>query len=1069
MIESAARCLETGGRAALRVNRKQLRSRRHLHSAFWSHGAGNIDLPAWWIFLLQTPATTDEVDKSRRKGEIRNAVSTGLQDIFLDFLYPVQTLALIRRLKRSATAHHHAAQNVKSYSRSYTSIAKEFITGVKAPRIDAEAFSTSTAANEGEDRLRKTINELIDSKEHPGTHDELWRSYQDLLEVSPGLPPQGLIRMFRCLITSESTVDLERALALFESIPIHERRAIHYSHAVSASLALKDLDTAVSMHREALSRINYSIGTAAILGFAVQQDLWSVAIEIWHRLWEHKLAYYTRPDIWAAVDALPLDDLISKASAAAEFAAGFVATDSEFTQGHEAVHAREFALELARRAFSPRETEFDIHQHLALVDKITPFDNSDKLIRIHALNQLLSFSSDGHANQALHVYRNLRKEPAFLPSHNMVKSLFRRAVRIKDAVNLSMIMDDWRQYCATLPTIYAISAARVFAYNGQIDATQKLFDDVVLHYGRPTDQMYDSMLLVHERRADTEGILRCLQHLKEIYGYEPGLTAWNYVIATFARVGDVDGALDYFEKLRETGIRPDSSTYFLLMSMYGKRGDRDAVDELYEQSKDDGVPTTIKMVNAIVLANVKDGSLEKAEQFVDQALDMDIAGPRTFMWNVLINAYALRKDVEKVSQLHKRMQELRVPSDNMTYAALMTSLTVAKFPDGARKILRVMHRQKIKQTALHYAILMGGYLATREYHRVFGFYQEMLRFNFTPNMSTQNVLLRAAASVDKAAMPAAEDGGDVPDHVDFVRAREVFEHTLENLDPMELAASEPRLFTGANPLNEAFSSTYFEYLIFLYGTDKAFNKASELYERYISTPLPLRGNDRNIEENPPVRLLTALMVCHIRTGNYSEVDRCWNLALEKSMPLVQKSRADTMRGGWVLHSRRFIMNLPLHHYTLALMQQDRTADLLNTVSDLQDAGYDLNSSNYNKYVQALAGSPETTHRILAFQACEQELMTDWDGWSALRASHLRPRLMNKFAGAARSMMIKQDKRWPAYLTFVYLARAYLEAKSQGRFGLGRQLEQLAPRTIDAVTNMPRFNDRPQSEILRREA
>jgi pentatricopeptide repeat-containing protein PET309 len=1062
MIERVARCLEIGGHTALRGNKTGLRSRRHLHSAFWAHGAGNIDLPAWWIFLLQTPESAYEPSSNRRSGYLREAVSSELQDIFLDFLYPVQTLALIRQLKRSSNAHRLAAQNAKRYSRTYVSIAKDFISGANAVRAEAATPATGSDTRQAGDLLKKSISDLLDCKDHTGLYDELWQSYQDLLELPKSLSPQDLVRLLRCLVLSRRTIDVERAVALFEGIPVHQRRAIHYSHAVSAALTLKDLGTAITIHREALSRINGSIGTAAILCFAIQEELWKEAIDTWHGFWEHKLSYYAKPEIWAAVDALPLVELISKASSAADFA---ISISESTDEGMAATAAREFGLELIRRVLSIVGINFNVNAHWELVAKARTLAGSNDSSQKLALIQLLSVDTREHGHRALHLYRILRRSPDFLPTKDILNAVTYKLLEHKIDAGLLMILEDWRTHFTALPARLATRVARVLAQNGHPEATQNLLDEYISTYGKPkTDALYHSLLFAYNRRADTEGIVRLFDDLREMHGFEPGVKGWNSLISTFARVGDIDGALNYFQKLRDAGVRPDSATYFLLMSMYGKRGDRDAVDDLFAQSKAEGIPTTIKMIDTIVLAKINDGALKEAERLVEEALLLDLDGPRTFMWGVLLNAYALRKDIEKVSYLHKRMQEAGVPSDGMVYAALMTSLTVAKLPDAARKIMdTIMPRNKVKRTALHYAIVMGGYLRINQYGRVFQLYKNMLRDNMSPNMSTQNVLLRAAGSVDKAALSGDEDSTT---QTELLRAEQTFEQTIANLDPRELAASEPRPFAGPQPLNEAFTSTYFDYLIFLYGTEGAFSKAIELYERYVTMSLPLQGTDRDIEISPPTRLLSAIMVTHLRTGNYSEVDRCWSLALEKSEQLACKSKADIFRPGWVLHSRRFIINLPLHQYITSLTDQNRTEDLIDTIDGLHSAGYALNSANWNIYIQALARSPQMVHHFLAFEHCERHLMAGWPGW----ASFGNPNWMKpKLRAVQRDMLLKQDQSAPAYLTLVFLARAYLECRSQGKSHLTLTMERSGPRTVDAINNMPRLDDRPQSEILRQSA
>lgn len=468
------------------------------------------------------------------------------------------------------------------------------------------------------------------------------------------------------------------------------------------------------------------------------------------------------------------------------------------------------------------------------------------------------------------------------------------------------------------------------------------------------------------------------------------------------------------------------------------------------------------MIDTLVTANIQDERLDEAEQLVVEATKMSLEGSRNFMWNALLNAHAFRKDVTKVSALHKKMQEFGVAADNMTYAALMTALAVLKQPDAAAKIMKtVMPRAKVMPTTIHYAILMGGYLATKQYDKVFSLYQDMLHEKLTPTMSTQNVLLRAAAAVDRKSQDLKAESGD---KTAYTRAQQTFDYALANLDPMELAASEPRKFVSGRPINEAFSSTYFEYLIFLYGSNAAFDKVSELYDVYIRT-VPKYTN-QNIEASPPVRLLSALMITHIRDKNYAEVDRCWTLALSKAQQLAHDSTpSDNSKPISVLHSRRFILSLPLSHYIAALQTQNRRSDLITTVTALQDLGFSLTSPNWNAYIRALATSTYSSQQAYAFQLCEKELMPYWPGWKFFGD----PQYMktNRFQPISRATHLITQKRMPAYNTLVELAGAYLLAKKRrGREPSVRDLTEMAPMTVDAVVNMPRLEDAAQTLILR---
>ena len=1062
MIERAIGWLDFGGRAVLRGSKKQSRCRRHLHSAFWSHGAGNIDLPSWWMLFLQSSSSVRNSRQNRPHRTATAALSSGLQEIFLDFLYPAHTLALIRRLKRSTNAQRHAAQNIKQCSRSYTSIAAGFINGAKAFGTTTRSqnhdipSTSSTEVSPSGDAIRRRINEMLDLKDHSWIYDELWQSYQALLETSQSLSPQELIKTLRCLGNSRRTVDIERAVALFDSIPTQQRRAIHYSYAVSAALSLKDLDTAVDIHCEALARISGSVGTAAVLRYAVQHENWQVAVETWNVYWNDKLHYYTRPDIWTEVNSLSMPDLIKKAISAVDFAI----STAESSQHPNAVAARDFALELVRQTFSIQNTNFNIHKHWQLVQKARALDASDMTTQTMALKQLLSFESEEHGHRALDLYRALRKESTFLPSSELLSIVTSKLLAEQSDTGMVMIIEDWRVYHQKLPPKIALEVAKVFANLGHLEPLQNLFQDFCSTYGKPTDKVWYHLLLsVHQRRADPEGVVRAFNDLRENFLFIPDVRSHNFVIGTFCRIGDDDGALDWTNKLLESKQMPNYQTYSMLMNLSAKRGDLEAVLDLYLRSQKNLVKPGMKMIDSLVLAHIKDEKLAKAEQIVREALQMDLKGSRTFMWTILLNAYALRKDIGKVSGLHKEMQASGVESDSMTYAALMTSLTVAKMPQEAHKILnRIMPRTKIRRTSIHYAILMGGYLTTKNYGRVFKVYKQMLTSNLSPTMSTQNMLLRAAASVDMAGQHPKQD----PEiQTELVRAQQTFEHIMSNLDPSELAVYEPRKFVGPNPLNEAFISTYYEYLIFLYGKDGAFGHVAELYDRYISTFA--RFNSGDAKASPPIGLLSALMIAHIRADDHEEVERCWNLALSKSEKLACRANAVTSEPGWVLPSRRLIMNVPLRYYITSLSKQGRIDDLISIIKQLNFSGFVLNGPNWNFYIEHLAQSPQPGHQLLAFEYCECELIPNWPGWDALGNPEW---IYKRYRTKVQNAWLLQNRSAPVYVTLVTLAAVYLEARKGTYHTSTWQYAEVAPKTVDAISKMPKMADRFQISLLR---
>ncbi|KAF2719265.1 hypothetical protein K431DRAFT_251524 [Polychaeton citri CBS 116435] len=103
MLERATTCLDSGARfSAQQCTRRAPRSRRLLHSTFWNHGAGDLDLPPWSLpsaaprDILPKHDDTDQHGERGRKRRLQRTATSETQTPFLDFLHPPQALAWLQ-------------------------------------------------------------------------------------------------------------------------------------------------------------------------------------------------------------------------------------------------------------------------------------------------------------------------------------------------------------------------------------------------------------------------------------------------------------------------------------------------------------------------------------------------------------------------------------------------------------------------------------------------------------------------------------------------------------------------------------------------------------------------------------------------------------------------------------------------------------------------------------------------------------------------------------------------------------------------------------------------------------
>lgn len=943
------------------------------------------------------------------------------------------------------------------------------------------------------------LDQLLLVDDHEASHTELWKIYLDLRNRSVTLHPRQIVKLLRRLARSDSKEDLKRLLELFDSIPKEGRKSIHYSYAISAALNHDDLEASVRLHAEALSSVHVPIGTSSLLSYVIERELWQVAIETWQAYWSHEEVYPQRTDIWIGVDTIPLPELWSRASSAIDFAAGM----TDLADSSAAAASREFALQLTLRSFALRSsTNDDVHKttnvyglrrvkvfrdpnrqfhsrllkpgvvetqhpnvdrHQQLFDKAIRLQAPTAKLYEAAIYQVLSFKSLLHTTRALGYYQIFRENAHTIPTPELLETLLDQLCAIHSEAGILLILNDYRYYHRKLSLKAFRKAIPAFAFQGNRKAVEDLLNELVAWKGKiENSSIANAILHVCIRRGEVKRAVESFHEIESRYGFKPDSSSFNAVIETHARVGDMEGASAWYNRLLENNLKPNGRTLIPLMAMFAKRGDLDSVQQLLRQSEVYGVETDIAMIDTLVLAQVKNDQLETAETLVYDALETVEKVPhksRTRMWNYLLNAFALRGNLDKITTLHRKMRDEKIPSNATTFAALMHGLSIKRQPAAAYRVLtEIMPQLGFLPTALHYAICMSGYLLNKSYRRIFTLYADMLERDVRPDMSVHNVLIRAAVAIDSQKKQLTDAA---PDQQRYELARQTFEQALKDQDPKLLATTDPIKFVGVNRLDVSFSSSYFSYLIFVFGTRKAMEDVKNLYKRFDDTKRDLR---MDIEDIPPIQMLSALMVANLGDKDYEAVDQCWEMSLDGARKLARRFGARISEPGWVLPARRFILNVHLRIYLRSLVLRSRHKDIPQLLEQLHQCGYELDSKTWNYYIQILVQDDQV---LLAFELCEKELMSGWKGWEPSNVRYVK-----KVLHYRQPKQLEPRRRLPSYETLVYLAAAFVDAQSSVSVGGGKPMSQqlfhVAPKTVDAVYHLPRFNnDRLQTRLLKR--
>jgi pentatricopeptide repeat-containing protein PET309 len=1122
MLERASTCLETG-RHLLRTPKQCLRGRRTFHSTFWHHGASDLTLPIWWA----SPGIFEPADGDASGGhKILSRGSMRSNGLFLDFLYPEKTKVILQRVSK------YGLDTIES--RPGTRLNRNGIRHFSTTRWNEKGTDKDEAATElalRDNQVREEMEErLIGSTASDALHtlleektsgkEELaWRLYT---AIQPSSRTSDLkATLLEYLASHLVSVESSRVLQVFDAIPVEDRRASSYRAAISAYVTLRMVGPALQLHEEATTRYSgLDCGTDALLGRTIEDNQWDLTMRVFKTFLRSALPVHVqktpfddhREDIisvWKTVAQLP--DLSDHLSSLLEYAKQFKHELDSTKQNKTAlrIFINGFVPVVIEQVLTPNDPDEDhiLEFGLGLFYDLRGLGLPTARSYEFALQLLLSLPRYREYTNQRKIFQELynmyREESLKLPRSNIrpSKILISKMIRQHGNKGSKRVVDSLvndlhefygDQWCSHAHTLLYL--VQFYAEHGVVDRVHEYFDVLRTHHPAFANlNTISSLLYVYARQVDVQGTMNQFQRIAEEFGLVPDTTCWNILLLAHTRADDLDGALECFNNILESGVVPDTHTFGPLLDLCAARGDIEAFEALYSKAEQLKIPvrTDVKARAGYVQALLQSDDAEGAEAVAQAMLKSyqagTLRGSLTHTWNMLITHYALQRDVGNSRRLYRQMMDNHIPLDSWTYAALMRVLIEVHQTNAAYKILRVtMPNNNMQVHAFHYALVITGFLREGQYGHAEIAHKRMEDRNVKQTTNSRQASLLAIGMTELRKLQAEK----VKDpRTRLIAVEEALRGMLFEGYESELANREPKQSRFIDSKENSVPQGYFGLLILLYSTRGAYEICKELFEA-AST---VSTNEANYQ--PPVILLTTIMEAHFKAKEYDEVKKCWDLALTQSEKLVKtlqqvidpqppKPEVDSLLdpalresgvAARIATNRRHILYRATRIYIRSLLEQDDPKHIQQaqrTFSHLLTNGYVIDNLTWNEFIQMLA----RRGRIVdAFSACEYYLMPAFPGWRTLQPYYVRKDVAGFIWMEIRNSDVGRKSLLPRYKTLVILAAAYAQIKrdeangrgyNQDQGGWAREvLERISPLTVRAIETMPRTGDRLQARYL----
>jgi pentatricopeptide repeat-containing protein PET309 len=730
-------------------------------------------------------------------------------------------------------------------------------------------------------------------------------------------------------------------------------------------------------------------------------------------------------------------------------------------------------------------------------------------------------------------YRIMRRQmPEIRPPQSFFSAQLRAFASFGITTGVRFFLEEMTQFYGKPHLQVYKDAMQSFAYAGDVEKVNFFFNKLVEDHGPPRSRKLLTPLLdVHARTGNVEETTKQFERISEEFHLEPNTVCWNILLKAYANEENLAGALSIFSKMQQAGVSPSPHTFGTLMALFAKRGDIENTRHLLKEAERYNVEITMPMLDMVVQAYCANGLLLQAEQFAVACQGFKVQGSPLGMWNTLLFQYAFRVDFVALNRIWQHIKSAGIRPDAVSYASHMLILALVGKTDRARKTLRDLHKKRVIQaTDLHYAIILYGYLRSRNRAMVQVIFNEIEERFGQPGARSSLLELRGQIEHDltireESTKPGAE-----------LRLKNAEQTLLNSLTSIDRLTKGIKLSSSKDHPSSAFQDSYYTYRIKNFGLDGAIAEAQQLFKEYIDTK-NITGSRETGSESAPIRLIAAMMLAHLKAEQYLEVEECWQLALTNTVKIASRVDLDELmrnessaaldlaimepssdrdqpssldladkgpeelaeaavdgvspshRESGIIPSQRFALSRPLSIYMRALAYQNKTEQIIEVVARFEDAGFRLSTFNWSTYVQMLAASDRFSDVVEAFRAFEHTFMPNFPDWKRLRLGQgLKPLGVpftiqqledpRHFPPPSASLGKASKSYWsnidpgfmqPTYVSMVYLAAAVDRIRGLSILKGGQELNQLhatAPKTIAEIGRMPYIRDKFQGVLLR---
>lgn len=956
---------------------------------------------------------------------------------FLDFLYPPEALAFMRRASWRAEHRRRPDQMeppLATRTRHFTSTAQHAqdhpetvqrepirgdapldalssITESSKPsdeqlHLDLGAHATPFDDDSGwlvrsndhkdspdyqERALRdyERVLKLSASHDARGSYDAIWRSWSALTDDLRS--DERADQVAGILSTSDRPTDARRLIHIMSAHTLNVNRTVSLYREMVAHHVLGEFEQAVSSHAAVLEELSLSNTPSS----TVQATEYLMTGLLAAHQWTHLVSVFrARRDLDLDYRRERFHDenrfrrnLESVLAASPNYTQNFLAylvfmkASPETTKSKKFVSTMVYLLEVGLSSQRLNGFDFGPHATLEIVKETRDMGLGKRQFYEGAINLSWQWQKTEvgltrfQVLQKAKVLYQLYKSDAgqFEPTEGLMRSLLGAAMDVSDHALVQELVEDWDNHLGPVRGRFAASLMWWHAGRGEFEALGDVFNTVSSQSAEVTWDMLHPLLHVDAMRADAQGAEDRLRWIRETFQLEPDTIAYNIVQHAYFRADDYDGIMTAFSRTFESGVTPDAYTFGTVMALTAARGDVDLTERFRRMALSYDITDWSVINSLLVYAHIRNDDTETAERLVEEFSETYRSQDKAIPPRMWAHLLTFHAT-------HGTFQEA------IRLSKRMLELGIA-FDESCYGALMIgfvdMNQMPLAEQTMARMINTGG-LQPWAYHfaiLISGCAREM---KFEKGLRLYSKMLSMGIESELSTRIALLELTTIASQTRyFIDLRS---HPGVRFDIPEELMEE--FLSDENPQRMAATKQPL-------GVNRRMAGNTDIEAYYVNVLFQLYKGYENIEaaemllqryedvrrrrgEHAPIKSLMVLqwmMSVSARQRKYEEVESLWQLAKQRAFELVTTGRSGQRQ---LPVSSRGILRRALNIYVSALQASDQFGRILKVFRETIQLGLDLDYTNWNLYVQILARRGKSEE---AFAVCEKNLIRGFPGWN----------------------------------------------------------------------------------------